>query len=46
MSKFKVPNLPKEVMTKGRHFILIRNPLFILVRGLQFYTQIVITRIG
>lgn len=30
ISKFKVPNLPKEVMTKGRHFILIRNPLFIL----------------
>lgn len=32
MAKQRVPGLTNELMKKGKHFILIRNPLDILVR--------------
>lgn len=36
MAKQRLPGLPDDLMKKGKHIILIRNPLDILVRFVDF----------
>lgn len=36
IAKQRVPGLPNDLMKKGKHFILIRNPLHILVSRESF----------